>query len=408
MKTIRPYNPETDREAVQAIWREVGWLEKDQNKPMDLMFDASRAMVSDLRGNAECLVITSSASMRYLDADLPLTAVTGVTTSRIARKRGIARKTLTHALIRDVEDGAILAGLSMFDQGYYELLGFGTGGYEVWVDFDPSTLSVPAHVRSPIRLGKADGERMHAARLARLRGHGSVNFDHPAITTAELEWAKNGFGLGYEEDGDLSHFIFCDAEDVEYGPYTVWFSAYRDHQQFLELLSLLKSLGDQIHKVTMRQPPAVQMQDFLNRPFRLRRKTEKGKFSNRLRASAYWQMRILDLPACLEKTHLSCPTLRFNLSLSDPLETLLPANATWRGCGGDYIVEIGAESSAQPGHDPSLPLLTASVGALTRLWLGVLPASSLVVSDHLSGPAALLRALDKAFRLPPPHPDWEY
>lgn len=408
MDRIRTYNPDKDREAVLRIWREVGWLEKDQEKALDVIFEACRPMVSDVHGQAECLVITSPASMRYLDTDLSLTAVTGVTTSRVARKRGIARHTLARSLARDVETGAELAGLSMFDQGYYELLGFGTGGYEIWADFDPSALSVPVQARNPIRLGKADGERMHAARLARLRCHGSVNFDHHAITTAELEWAKNGFGLGYEENGELTHFIYCDSDEVEFGPYTVWFSAYRDHQQMLELLALLKSLGDQIHKVTMRQPPGIQIQDFLKRPFRMRRKTEQGKFASRTRASAYWQMRILNLAACLDKTHLACSPLRFNLVLSDPLEPLLTADAAWKGCGGSYVVELGPDSSVKPGQADALPLLTASVGAFTRMWLGILPASSLTVSDDLSGPPELLQALDEAFRLPTPHPDWEY
>ena len=39
---------------------------------------------------------------------------------------------------------------------------------------------------------------------------------------------------------------------------------------------------------------------------------------------------------------------------------------------------------------------------------GVRSATSLSVTDELSGPRELLDELDWAFRLPVPHPDWEF
>ena len=71
-------------------------------------------------------------------------------------------------------------------------------------------------------------------------------------------------------------------------------------------------------------------------------------------------------------------------------------------------MSLGAESSCAEGHDASLPTLDASVGAFTRLWLGVRPATGLAVTDALNGPAPLLQALDETLRLPEPQPDWDF
>ncbi len=60
------------------------------------------------------------------------------------------------------------------------------------------------------------------------------------------------------------------------------------------------------------------------------------------------------------------------------------------------------------GLDDGLPVLDASVGAFTRLWMGVRPATGLALTDDLAGPPALLDALDEAFRLPTPRAGWIY
>jgi len=125
-------------------------------------------------------------------------------------------------------------------------------------------------------------------------------------------------------------------------------------------------------------------------------------------ASAYWQVRILDLPGALAQTSLDTEPLRFNLVVSDPIESFLEDGSPWRGIAGDYVVEVGPECNAAPGQDPTLPTLTASVNAFSRMWLGVRPASSLSWTDELSGSSGLLERLDRAFRLPVPSPDWEF
>ena len=103
------------------------------------------------------------------------------------------------------------------------------------------------------------------------------------------------------------------------------------------------------------EPSGIVLQDLLDQPFRFRRLTEKSKFEQTNRATAYWQLRICDLPGCLTKTHLLGDTLRFNLELSDPIGKYLDEEVVWRGVAGEYIVSLGPESSAVPGMDIGYP-----------------------------------------------------
>jgi hypothetical protein len=90
------------------------------------------------------------------------------------------------------------------------------------------------------------------------------------------------------------------------------------------------------------------------------------------------------------------------------IERFLDEGAPWRGGGGEYVVALGPDSSAELGRDERLPILTASVGAFTRMWLGVRPASGLAVTDQLQGPDELIQALDRALCLPEPRLDWDF
>jgi hypothetical protein len=119
-------------------------------------------------------------------------------------------------------------------------------------------------------------------------------------------------------------------------------------------------------------------------------------------------MRICDLQGCLAQTHLPGEAVQFNLTLSDPIERFLDEGSPWRGVGGEYVVTVGPASSAEPGQDAALPTLQASVGAFTRMWLGVQPATGLAVTDDLRGPEGLLVALDTVLKLPAPHIDWDF
>jgi len=409
--TFRIYDPERDKEAVHRIWYEIGWLEKkEEEKAMDLFVTGGRAMVAEIDGAAECLVLSTPGTIRYMDRTLPFAGVTGVTTSRIARKQGFASRLTAHVIALDAAEGALVSGLGMFEQGFYNQLGMGTGGYEHRVSFDPARLRVPIKARVPRRITADDWEMVHASRLARIPVHGALNFTPLQCTHSEMMWARNGFGLGYCDgpDGALSHHLWCHVRDVGHGPYNVLWMSYRTREQFLELMALLKNLGDQVRVVRMCEPAGIQLQDMIEQPFQREQISAKTSFETGVRAKAYWQMRICDLEGCLSQTHLCCAPLRFTLRLSDPIGCFLDADVPWRGVGGEYVVTLGAESGLEVGADPSLPTLDASVGAFTRMWLGARPASGLAVTDDLTGPEGLLRALDRAFCLPDPKPDWDF
>ncbi len=410
MSEFRTFDPEKHGEAAFRIYQEVGWADKDKGDLLKRYLAIQDGMVVEISGEAECLVTTTPGDLRYLNETLPLCAVMGVTTSRVARKLGFASRLCAAAVAKAAAAGAKVAALGMFEQGFYNRLGFGTGPYEVYFLFEPNQLLVSNPTRPPRRLTKAEFAAAHAARLSRLRGHGSVNLLHPNITGAEMEDTTNGFGLGYAdgENGTLSHYLWVSAKDTGHGPYHIRWMAYRNWTEFRELLSLVKALGEQVRLVGLEEPPGIQFQDFLKQPFLYRQLTDKGKYEHSARARAFWQMRILDLEGCLSQTHLLCPSFQLNLHLSDPIQALLDETSVWKGCAGDYILTLGEECALEPGTDPALPALTASMGAFSRLWLGGHSATSLSISDELSGSPELLESLDRAFRLPVPKPDWDF
>ena len=410
---IEGYDAERDAEAVKRIWHEVGWLDptnKDDVKSLSLLIEASRGWVARIDGEAECLVLCASGDLRYLGEDVSMSGVMAVTTSRIARKQGFASRLTARAVAEEAAAGAALSGLGMFEQGYYDRLGFGTGTYEHRVSFVPAQLKVESARRPPKRLTADDWEQIHACRLRRKKGHGSVSFPDGLITRQNIAEHAKGFGLGYFDgpNGELTHHLWCRNFGEENGPYWVLWSAYENHDQFLELLGVLKNLGDQVLRVTLTEPAGIQLQDLVTQPMQHRTLTEKTKFETGTQSLAYWQTRICDLPACLAKTHLRCDDLKFNLKLSDPIEGRLEDDAPWKGVAGDYVVTLGRSSGAEPGSDSSLSTLKCSVNAFTRMWLGVRSASGLSVTDDVNAPPELFEELDWAFRLPECRRDWEF
>jgi GNAT superfamily N-acetyltransferase len=408
----RPYDPETDLVAARRIWHEVGWIDKgndSHDEGFKLFSEGYDGLVATLNGEPECYVATGPGSMRYLGVDLPYSVVAAVTTSHVARRQGLAKRLTAAAVAQAAAAGAQVSALGMFDQGFYNRLGFGTGGYEHWLAIDPAHLEVPVEARTPIRLGTDDWEKIHGSRLARRRGHGGCTIDTTAASRAEMLWASNGFGLGYADGpgGELTHHIWFSAKDMENGPLSAWWMSYQSWDQFLELMALLANLGDQVQLVRFREPAGIQLQDLIRQPFRRRRISMKSEYETASRAAAYWQIRICDLEGCVGAVRVDGDPVRFNLSLADPIADLLD-DAPWRGVGGDYVVELGTESSVVRGTGAALPTLTADIGAFSRLWFGVLPATGLAVTDELAAPAELLGALDRALRLPPPKPDWDF
>ena len=408
--TYRAYDAERDLKAVQRIWKECGWVEDDDEAAViEDFFTDGDTVVATINGEAECCVHSTTGQIKYQNETLKFGGVSAVTTSHIARKSGFAKKLTASVLARQAEQGMEVSGLAMFDQGFYDKVGFGTGSYENWITFDPATLNVDYPFRPPKRLTIDDYEQVHQAMMSRRQGHGNVCLSSVKQIKAEMSWTKNSFGLGYYDgpDNSLSHFIWGEMKG-EHGPYTITWRAYQTTDQLLELLTLIKSLGDQVHQIGTLEFGEIQLQDLLKQPFRTKRVTKSGAFEQSIDAIAYWQLRILDLNACLSKTHLNTPPIQFNLRLTDPIEEHLDEGSNWRGIGGDYVIELGSQSSASAGTRKSLPTLSCSVNAFSRLWFGVRPASSLAVTDSLSADESLLGALDQSLRLPKPHFGWDF
>ena len=405
---FREYDPGKDRDAVHRIYKEIGWSEEGKEHAVDTFLEASHVRVAEINGEAECLVCTAPGTIRYLEEDLSFLCVTTVGTSRVARKQGMAGKLTALSVAEGACEGALVAGLGMFEQGFYNRLGFGTGSYEHWASFDPATLTVTVKSKPPSRLTKDDWEKAHRSRTDRKRTHGTCSLHSPEITKAEIEWSKKSFGMGYfDENGTLTHHIWIGTKSVDHGPYWVKWMAYQTGEQFLELMALIKSLGDQVRLISICEPSDIQLQDILRKPFKREQITKKSKYEQHMRALAYWQMRILDLEGCMEKTRLSTE-VSFNLALSDPIESILDDDMPWRGISGEYLVKLGPESYAKRGREKGLPTLKASVGAFTRMWLGVCPATGLATTDDLSGSRGLLEQLDQVLCVPQPHPDWDF
>ncbi len=409
---LREYDRDQDRAAVQRIWREVGWVEDEEahNTGVDLHLDNAYTLVAELNGAAECMVAAMPGQIRHLESALSLSAVTAVATSIIARKQNLAQRLTATIIAREAAEGAAVSALGMFEQGFYNRLGFGSFPYIHIVSFDPAQLNVKQRARVPRRLEIADYAQMHAALAGRMPVHGGVVLSPPDFIHAEVHWFKGLLALGYADgpDGAITHCIIGSIEG-ENGPLSVEYIAYQTWEQFMELLALLKSMGDQVRLVRMFEPSGIQFQDLLIQPFRYQQLTDKSRFANRNRAIAFMQARINDLGTCMAATHLpGGETLRFTLRLHDPLSRHLEADAPWQGIGGEYVITLGPESAAAPGSDPALPTLEASVGAFTRLWMGVRPASGLAVTDRLSGPPELLAALDRRLCLPQPYMDLQF
>lgn len=405
---IRPCTPENDLVHARRIWSQIGWTRSPDDHSRDLFMLASRGMVAEEDGQVECFVTTIPGEMRYLDQDLTLTAVTDVATSYTHRKRGLASRLSARQLVRDAEGGAVVAGLRMFEQGFYDHLGFGAGPYEHFIRFDPTQLTLDVRPPNPVELSITDWEAAHLNRLRRVRPHGSAILIPPELTQANMLHDPYAFGLGFHqpESDILSHHLWIAINEARHGPYRVRWMAYRNYDQLLDLLALLRNLGDQIHLVEMVEPPGIQMQDMLREPIKRERISHGSSFEYSIGARAYWQARILDLNACLEAAVLPHADLDFILELSDPMSRYLNDDSRW-DLTGRYQLHLGGESRASRVDDESLPVLKASVGAFSRLWLGVRSATSLAVTDELVAAPDLLNRLDDAFRLPQPAFDWD-
>ncbi len=408
----RPYEPERDFEAVARIWVEVGWIPADRSEALRPLLDSGRVRVVDaaggVDGEAEVCVSTHDGTMRHGSTPLPLCVVSSVTASRIARQGGLSTRLTAAAVAEDAAGGSTVATLSIFDQGFYDRLGFAGGAYVHQWTIDPAALRVPRVTRPPVRLGADDAEEIHACRLAGRRGHGGCTVTDVGHMRTDLG-TPGAFGLGFrDDDGTLTHHVWVEADDdVEHGPYRVSWLAHRTRAELVELLGLIRGLGDQVVQVTVPEPPGVPLQQLIDRPFRRKR---IGSATGTLGGAALsvYQHRINDVPAAVAAATGLGPEVRFVAELDDPITAHLPGDAPWRGCGGPWTVTLGPQSKAEPGGDARLPTLRCGVGVFTRLWLGVAPATGLAVTDDLDAPGDLLTRLDEAVTWSDPQPDWHY
>ncbi len=403
----RQYNAETDFEAIKQIYKEIGWVKSELGDRIEFFFSESRTIVADLNNSPESAVVSSLGHMRYLEEELEFSSVDAVTTSLIARRQKLAANLTAAKIALDAQDGAEICGLGMFEQGFYNQLGFGTGPYEHKLFISPSSINVDLDPNPPIRLKGSDYEIIHKSLVNRRRQHGSLNLPISS-TRLELMIEEDTMGFGYMDgSNDLTHHVMLFGTSTENGPYQIMWTCFRDKTQFLELMALVKSFGDQVHLVTMLEPPNVNMQDLLIKPFAHQLMTSKSEFQNCNQANAFWQLRILDLEKCLSKTHIPNPGIKFNVEIHDPISKHLDDDHwSWKGINGQFIVSVGEESNVKKGYQQNLPVLKCSIGAFTRLWMGILPATSLCMTDDFSGDHQLIRDLDDVFRLPTPRIDW--
>ena len=411
--TIRPYESKRDEKAVTRIWEETRWIDRDDKDDaahLRCMLDKSRALVGELDGEAECVTISCPASIRYLSEDIPLGIVAAVTTSPRGRRAGFASRATAELVQLDAEAGMMVSALGMFEQGFYSRLGFGTGPYELSWSLDPSCLNVESKAGVPVRITVEDSEDVYRAMRGRSLRHGGVSIHSHVHIRADMGWTENPIGLGYRDaEGKLTHFVWGEMKD-ENGPFVLTKIAWREPEQLQELLALLKGFGDQAHLVKMIEPAGLQLQDFIARPFRESNSPKEGDWRKGAEAEAWWQARINDLPGCLNHTSLpqTGAPLAFNLHLEDPIERFLPEKSGWKGVGGDYVVQFGADSSAEPGNRQGLPSLHAGVGGFTRLWLGCAEANAIAATGQIEAPRQLLDDIEATLRLPVPRTGCEF
>jgi predicted acetyltransferase len=403
----RPYDSERDEKAVIRIWQECGWPDLKKSKKNRVAFrdwvSCGTADVVEFRGEAESLVTSHPGSITMLDTDLSFQAVTSVTVGRPMRRMGGAGELTAMVVSRAAEEGFAVSGLGIFDQGFYDKLGFGNFPYSRTVTVDPLTLTVPELKRPPIRLTKKDISRMIENTSSRFNHHGLVKIPPEGFMRLIVEQSDDCFGLGFEDnDGYLSHHLWAKSKGP-HGPYEVWWMVYRDFEGLMELLSLMRNLGDQVNAFKFREPWGVQIQDLVKRPFRTRDISTGGEFATSVSADSTKQARILNMGKVLSALRLPAGKIRFNLDMIDPIEGFLPVGSAWRGVGGEWIVTLDEKGSgAVRGSDGELPVMRTSVNALTRLVFGAATPRWLSATGEIQAPADLVCRLDEILRLPVP------
>jgi predicted acetyltransferase len=399
MNTIRRYE-NRDRDDIVRIWQEVGWIDDSEREArgLEALLDGGDALVGEIDGEPECCVHRLRGRMRYLGADLPLSVVSAVTTSRIARRRGLATEMTGRLVLDAAADGAALAVLGMFEQGFYERFGFGSGSYTQRFNFDPGTLEVSPPTQRVVRLSPDDAAELHDLMQRAERSHGGVCIDDPSFLAAQLHFHDELVALGIRSsEGRLTGAVAGTARSSSHADLETFIAETPDDA--IELFGLIKDLSDQWLTVEVEQPPGFQLQDLIDQPIRQRRQRRQMHGAPFHDAVAWWQVRILDLEACWSRVPWRTEPRAVVLRVTDPLGPDESTNLT-----GDWTVHLGPRTTVERGASPDLPVLSGGIGPISRLWLGVRSATTLARSTDLDAPDDVLVALDAGLGLPTPEP----
>jgi len=405
------YDKEKHLEKCISIWMDVGWLMNGQEKLANLWFDSADALVGEHFNDVVALGLAHSGTFRHAahSQDIPFCAISAVTVALHGRKLGFAGTLTAELLARGAERGEAFAGLGMFEQGFYDRLGFANYPYTRIAEFRPSELMLSGFFSSdPVRLGKQNWQDIHQSRINRLRYHGSVNLP-PVITQADMEINKNTFAIGFRNKiGEMTHHYVVRSVKGEHGPMSVIWMAFQTPDQFKDILLSIKSFGDQIDIVSLQEPPGIQFQSLLRKPISTNRQsTGSAGHKVGIRTGSWSQGRILDLRKCIEGMNCVGKECSFNLILTDPVEKYLDSSFEWKGCGGEYTIRFSSESNAELGITEGLPVMKCSVNTFSKLWTGTAKPSMLPYTDKITAPSSLLEKLDKTLNLPEPSFDWD-
>ncbi len=406
------YNKELHFENCVTIWKDAGWLEKGQEKVVEHLFNSGDALVGENNGEAVALAVSHTGTFNHISHSekLPFCAVTAITVAFHGRKKGFAGTLTAELLARGADRGEVVAGLGMFEQGFYDKVGFGNYPYMRVVYFRPSEILISGSpLKLPRRLSNSDWEIIHKNRCERLRCHGSVNLP-PLFTRTEMELNKKSFTMGFfSEEGSLTHHYVVSSVKGEHGPMRIAWAVFNTPEQFKDILLSIKSFGDQIDLVSIHEPSGIQIQSLLAKPMSSNRQSSDSSGSKvGIRTASWTQCRILDLVKCTNGMTVPGKPCSFNLILTDPVENYLDSSFNWRGCAGEYTVRFSDSSTAERGCTEGLPVMKCSVNTFTRLWNGTSSASMLPYTDEIEAPTDLLRELDDTLRLPEPSYDWDF
>lgn len=410
---LRNFKFDNDFEKVFKIWQEVGWLSDDKRnkKALKHFVKGGKSKVALLNNEVEGYINSTPGLYQYLDKEFNLQAITAVTISRIARRQNIATKATAETIAEAAQKGVHISALSMFEQGFYNKLGYGTGGYENLVSFDPDHLDIKGKAPVPARIDDKDYKMVHQAKLQRKKRHGYCSLLPEELTKGEMLFGdKKPFGLGFkDQNGNITHHLFIHPTQQSHGPYFIRWMVFNTVEQFFDLMNLIKNLGDQIHLVKLWEPAGIQFQNLIKKPYKASKVTEKSEFEVTNKAYALWQARILNLQECINNTSLKSETVKFNLKLKDPIEKYLDNNSSWQGLSGNYTIIFGDSSKLEKGLSSNLPTLKTDINTFTRMWIGAVRPSLLPYTNYFEAPKTLIEKLDNLFiTLPKPKVDWNF